>query len=475
MPNTPDQAVHQPSVIGLCWEKILQIGLSKEMPANQYRRGYAYNLMNFTGLCLSISRLLFMIFLSREPYSTGDLLVNALPIVFCLLLMLWAGLHLYSLTKLFSFLLFPLLLFYIGIRVHDRGVLAYFAPYLIYPFYFLNNRKKILAAFSVSALFFLASFATEIFHHILPTHKHNPPLEIISVIGSLILIFISLRSIKSQTRHYERDLRKQSRALEIYGKSIKRQHEAMLQQRDRLEESNLVKDKLFSIISHDLRVPIQGLQLLFSSEENTEEAIIKLRENLPELRAELARTADLFENLLNWARLQMQDTVLRPQWVNMQELAMAVKEAFVFKAGQKGVGFDIVFPESNAYTDKNMMEIVLRNLVSNAVKYSRKGGTIYVRGILEEDQYLLEVEDEGVGIDKSSLHKIQSKNFYTSPGTKNEIGTGLGLIICKDLVEKCGGDLLLVSTKQAGTIVTIRLPQKNEHKDPSAMQAGLYS
>jgi signal transduction histidine kinase len=447
------------SLLKQWWQQIGEIGLSADMPAYQYRRGYAYNQMNFAGLCLSLIRLSFMVFVDRS-YSPWDLFVNALPAIFCGLMAIWMAYRVYSMTKLFSFLLFPLLLFYITLDVHDRGIVAAFIPYLIYPFFFLHNRKKILFTFSVSAICFAGSFTVEIFQIANPLHRHNPPLELISVAGSLILTFISLYAIKYQVWMYERTILKQAAGLEVRNASIRRQNRVMVHQKDKLEETNRTKDRLFSIISHDLRVPIEGLQLLFASEANTKEALVKLEENLPELKAELKKTATLFRNLLDWAKIQMRETVIESQPVNLQDLVLQVTEQLHDKASVKGVCIDVSVPAAPLNSDKNILEIVVRNLLSNAIKFSGPGSPIFVRGYREEGSYIMEIEDRGVGIDAVCLQRIQSKSFHTSRGTEQEKGTGLGLIICEDLIEKCGGRMMMESEKGKGTVVRIVLEEE---------------
>ena len=447
------------SLLQQWWQKIGEIGLSPDMPAYQYRRGYAYNQMNFAGLCLSVIRLSFMTFVSRS-YSPWDLFVNALPAIFCGLMAIWMAYRVYSMTKLFSFFLFPLLLLYITIEVHDRGVVAYFIPYLIYPFFFLHNRKKILVTFSVAAICFAASFTVEVYHIHNPLREHNPPLELISIAGSLLLTFISLIAIKYQVWMYEKTILKQAAELEVRNASIRRQNRVMVHQKDKLEETNRTKDRLFSIISHDLRVPIEGLQLLFASEANTKESLVKLEENLPELKAELKKTATLFKNLLDWAKIQMRETVIESQPVNLQELVLQVTEQLHDKASGKGVCIDVSVPAEPLNSDKNILEIVVRNLLSNAIKFSGSGSPIFIRGYREEGFYMLEVEDRGVGIDAACLQRIQSKSFHTSAGTEQEKGTGLGLIICEDLIEKCGGRMMIVSEKGKGTMVRIALAEE---------------
>ncbi|HEY4063797.1 MAG TPA: ATP-binding protein [Puia sp.] len=446
------------SLLHQWWQRIGEIGLSSDMPAYQYRRGYAYNQMNFAGLCLSLSRLGFMAFVVRS-YSAWDLFVNSLPAIFCGLMAVWMAYRVYSMTKLFSFFLFPVLLFYIIVQVHDRGVVAYFIPYLIYPFFFLHNRRKILITFSVAAICFAASFAVEVFHIFNPLHRHNPPLEMISVLGSLILTFFSLFAIKYQVWMYEKTILQQAAELEVRNASIRRQNRVMVHQKDKLEETNRTKDKLFSIISHDLRVPIEGLQLLFASEANTKESLVKLEENLPELRAELKKTSALFKNLLDWAKVQMRETAVRAQPVNLQEMILQVTEQLHDKICGKGVVIDVSVPPEPINSDKNILEIVIRNILSNAIKFSGAGAPIFIRGQFEEEQFVLEIEDRGVGIDAVCLQRIQNKSFHTSPGTGQEKGTGLGLIICEDLIEKCGGRMVIESEPGKGTVVRIELEE----------------
>jgi signal transduction histidine kinase len=456
--NNIKKAPFKTSLLHHWWQQIGEIGLSADMPTSQYRRGYAYNQMNFTGLCLSGTRLIFLLFSSRA-YTSWDIFVNALPVICCLLMGVWMAFRVYSMTKLFSFFLFPLLLFYVSVEVHDRGVVAYFIPYLIYPFFFLRNPRKIVVTFSVAAICFGGSFTVEVFHFYNLRHEHNPPLELISFFGSLVLIFISLYAIKFQVWMYEKTIMKQTSELEVRNASIRRQNALMALQKEKLEESNRTKAKLFSIISHDLRVPIRGIQLLFATGTNTKESLAKLEENLPELRAELKKTSSLFENLLNWAKIQMQETVVLEEPVILRDLALQVTHLLQQKANRKGVSIEVTVSQEPLYSDKNILEIVLRNLLSNAIKFSGQGAHIFVRGRKEEGHYLLEVEDQGVGIDADGLLKVQGKSFHSSPGTKNEKGTGLGLIICTDLIEKCGGTLMMESEKGKGTVVRIVLPQ----------------
>ena len=110
-----------------------------------------------------------------------------------------------------------------------------------------------------------------------------------------------------------------------------------------------------------------------------------------------------------------------------------------------------------------MLEIVLRNLISNAIKFTETDDSIAISGEWQQDAFTIKVTDTGSGMSEEAINKIQSNSFYTSPGTRNEKGTGLGLIICKDLIERCHGNLSIESTRGKGTTLSIVLPQNGVH------------
>jgi signal transduction histidine kinase len=284
---------------------------------------------------------------------------------------------------------------------------------------------------------------------------HDRALELISLAGSMVLSFITLYSIKFQVWHYEKKIRRQKNELEAMNDTISREKE-------KLKESNRVRDKLFSIISHDLRVPIQGLHLMLSNESHQEAGLAVLAENLPELRAELKKTSQLFDDLLDWSRLQISNNDFVAQKINMPELASKVRETLHYAAFEKDIRVEVAIKDNWMYADRDMMEIVLRNLLSNAIKFTPCDGTVVITGLVEQDTYLLRVEDSGTGIDAPAMEKIMEREFYTSSGTCSEKGSGLGLIICSELVEKCRGYLSIHSTIGKGTLVSVSIPHPQE-------------
>ncbi len=190
---------------------------------------------------------------------------------------------------------------------------------------------------------------------------------------------------------------------------------------------------------------------MLSDASDPQTGLSLLSENLPELRAELKKTSQLFDDLLDWSRLQISNKAFSPQKVDVAELAFKVRETLYHVASEKEIRIAIAISDASMYSDKDMMENVLRNLVSNANTSTPAGGVISITAQVEQNTYTLQVEDDGIGIDAVALEKIMGREFYTSYGTRNEKGTGLGLLICSELVEKCQGYLSIHSTVGKGT------------------------
>jgi two-component system, sensor histidine kinase and response regulator len=435
------------------WQKIGHIGLTPDIKPFERGKGLVFNYLNFFGLCISIIRVLYMLFISNTTYSAFQILINVLPFAGCVIMMVMMHLKKHAVTIYFSFLVFPALIFYIFMVTKDRGILFYLIPYMIYPFFFLNRKRKIIPAFILVAVFFTFSFIVEGLQHN-KGHDHDLYLELISFSGSMILMFFSLYSIKYQVWHYQEKIKKQK-------KEIEERNEQLAAQAARLDETNKIKDKVFSIISHDMNTPIQGLQLLFEHEENPEEMIGSLMEVLPELKNELKKTSDLFENLLCWAKMQIREAEVVTEQMDVGELGTRIQNSLNDKARKKGVQIENLLSDTKIYGDKYILEIVLRNLVSNAIKFSGNEDKITINGLQEKNAYVLKVTDTGIGMNEDSIKKINSNSFYTSAGTQNEKGTGLGLIICKDLIEKCNGFINIESTVGKGTAISIYLPVMN--------------
>ncbi len=425
-------------------KRFFHLGLRQDLPDYLYAQGLVFNILNFTGLICAIIRFFYVVVFLAKDYSTFFLVLNFMPVLLCITMIALMYKRAYVSTVYFSFGVFPAMLLTMGLYTGDRGVLFYLFPYMIYPFFFLNSRRKVMLTFTLTALLFITGFIIEMYRHKRIIHTHDTTLELISLSGAFLLAAVSLYSIKFQLWRYQDKVMQQKNEIEA--------------QRLTLENSNRIKDKVFSIISHDLKAPLQSLYLMFEYEENPAEHSKLLQEMLPELKTELKKTSDLFDNLLNWARLQIMEASVNLVQTNVASLTSMVTENLSKRAAEKGILIQQEVSEATITADKDILEIVLRNLVSNAIKFSGKNDVITISGKKKKGFFEIGVSDTGVGITADNLSKIESSNFFTSYGTQHEKGTGLGLIICRDLVAKCSGNLSIQSEFGKGTHVSVLLP-----------------
>jgi len=229
-----------------------------------------------------------------------------------------------------------------------------------------------------------------------------------------------------------------------------------------LRKANLSKDKFFSILAHDLRNPIGGLvsisELLARRFDQLEPS--RIRELCRLLQDGASQSAELLECILQWARAQTGRLEVHPSCIRLYELC----EGIVGLQSPAAAGKEIriatqVPPDAAAYADENMVATVLRNLVSNAVKFTPRGGEVLLSTREEGCWQLLSVSDTGVGMGPEELKNLFRIDVHFScPGTESERGHGMGLILCKELVELNKGGFSVVSEPMRGSTFSFRLP-----------------
>ncbi|WP_223549342.1 tetratricopeptide repeat-containing sensor histidine kinase [Aestuariivivens sp. NBU2969] len=237
------------------------------------------------------------------------------------------------------------------------------------------------------------------------------------------------------------------------------QHEADLEQIKHLENINNVKDKLFSIISHDLKdslSSINGFIDLLKDDTLSKEEFDNL---IPELSDNASNASLLLFNLLNWSKSQMQSLEPKPSLFDIQEVFEDKVNLVEQRMAQKGINLIDHSLRDFAYADRSMIEIVIQNLLANALKFCNKGDTITVSNHISNGSCILSIADTGVGISKENLGKLFKSSTFTTAGTNNEKGTGLGLSICKELVELNNGKIWVESTLNVGTTFYVQLPK----------------
>ncbi len=238
---------------------------------------------------------------------------------------------------------------------------------------------------------------------------------------------------------------------------------------DKLSELNITKDKFFSIIAHDLKGPIGNLSLIIRMlheeyDDFTEQERIKFLNNLKDSSDNIFK---LLENLLVWSRSQSGNMTFEPRMFDLNKLIKSVVKLLRLSADNKGISI-IYYSEIDfeIFADPNLIKTVVRNLLSNAIKFTLQGGRIEINAELKYSDdnttsVLVSVNDSGLGMDAQKLEQLfKIEHNVSTPGTNREIGTGLGLILCKEFVNMHGGEIWVESHLGAGSTFFFTLPNK---------------
>lgn len=226
-----------------------------------------------------------------------------------------------------------------------------------------------------------------------------------------------------------------------------------------LLSSNNTKTRLFSIISHDLRNPLISIKSSVSVIREPEFPEEEKSVLLAELEKRVDYAMNLMNNLLIWSRTQLNGIQFQPEIIEIGELAKQVTNQMEAMAQLKKVSIQLNFLNVPVLVnvDKNMIEIVLRNLISNAIKFTQAGGFVKVHGAIIQGKFIVTVADSGVGIEHDALEKIRNQIFYTTPGTEKEKGSGLGLMLSREFLLRHQAELMIDSSPGAGTRISFKL------------------
>ncbi len=225
---------------------------------------------------------------------------------------------------------------------------------------------------------------------------------------------------------------------------------------------NTDKDRFMSILAHDLKSPFNGLlgfsDLLSLNIRNYD--IDKIEKYAGIINKTAKSTYNLLEDLLLWARSQSGKIPFEPQITSLFDVCEIVVDGLKLNAKTKNI--NIKFPtdkELLIYSDIDMLKTVLRNLISNAIKFTHNNGHIEIHAVETETHMIISVSDDGIGLSAKSKEKLfDVSGSFTTKGTENESGTGLGLLLCKEFIEKHGGELKVESQEGYGSIFCFKLP-----------------
>ncbi len=233
-------------------------------------------------------------------------------------------------------------------------------------------------------------------------------------------------------------------------------------QYQKLRELNATKDKFFTIISHDIRNPITSILMMaeilkYSSDRLSKE---ELGDKIGSIIEAIKRVFALFDNLLRWSRSQTGSISFIPENIVLSTLVDKVSTLLDMELSNKSIRFSTAIPDDLVvFGDRNMLETVFRNLISNSIKFSHINGEIKVLTEVQNKEAVVTIRDNGVGINKDDIKKLfRIDENYKTKGTANEMGSGLGLLLCKEFVEKHGGQVWVESVEGKGSDFKFTVP-----------------
>ncbi|RKY80879.1 hypothetical protein DRQ07_05110 [candidate division KSB1 bacterium] len=278
---------------------------------------------------------------------------------------------------------------------------------------------------------------------------------ILIVANTILKMYKSQRKINSELEIANSKIKEDEKKLEKINKKQKK----LLKE---LEELNLTKDKFFSIVAHDIKSPLQvqlsGARLLSDRINDMDKE--KIREIALELKKNTMHLFDLLENLLSWSKLQQGRMEYKPVRIQLSDMLESIISLMEPGAVQKNIEIKTeVDKDIFIKADANMVKSVIQNLISNSIKFTNSGGYVSVKAKKTGDNVKIICEDNGVGIPENLLKDIFRLDKTSSRlGTEGEKGTGLGMVLCKEFVEKNKGEISIESTEGKGTKVVVILP-----------------
>jgi PAS domain S-box-containing protein len=230
-----------------------------------------------------------------------------------------------------------------------------------------------------------------------------------------------------------------------------------------LQQINATKDKFFSIIAHDLRGPLAGLMGLaqIMAEDLSTLTMSEIQGIAFDMKNSATNLFRLLENLLNWARMQKGRITFTPEIMVLLPVVGESVEILREQAKTKKIQIDLDIPDDlEAYADKNIFQTIIRNLVSNAIKFTHRGGNVLISAFRATDREVqISIRDTGIGMDQELVDNLFRIDVKTNrKGTEGELSTGLGLLLCKEFVEKHSGKIWVESKEGKGTVFHLSLP-----------------
>lgn len=288
-------------------------------------------------------------------------------------------------------------------------------------------------------------------------------LFILVVMLIVVLLVFSVSYNYKKAKLYAAELNEKNEQIKEHANSVDRLNEQILGQNTILEEDNSLKNKLLSIISHDLRHPLTNTKSIIDLINLNLVSNQEARHLFHHLEAQYTRSVNLLDNLLYWIRSQVHDGRVIKQEVNIRQLINSLIDEQKLSLQKKEIqAGNLIDAGLELYAEQEVLKIIFRNLLSNAVKFTNRYGSVIFEAVSTGNEIKISVKDNGMGMNPSTLSRIQGLSHFTSKGTADEDGSGMGLILIRDLIKKINGSLSIQSNYGEGSIFTVALAIVNE-------------
>jgi signal transduction histidine kinase len=443
---------------------IKSLGYSDTLGQYELQKLGIFNQLNFFQLLAGAFILCTCLF--HHQFPGWACIVACMPALINALVLYLNKRYMHQAALIAYFILQPLATSFVFMNSLNLGQDLYFILYGILAVFFLKDIGFMIFSICFSMLnFFILSVVLKQF--IYELENINNFLYLVNEGVSIIFIFYGLYLIKKENTAYQvsmhdknNDLQQKNAKILLQTYKIKENASLLEKQTQELTELNALKNKLFSIISHDLKAPMYAMRNFFGEVQQNNMPARELRKMIPGVVNDLTYTTSLMDNLLQWSKAQMQSDAVYPQKVNIGNSITETVKLLNRQSAAKQINIEMDAAEGVfGFMDKDMLNLVLRNLISNAIKFTPENGNIKIG--VHENCTIVEVyvQDSGTGISPEALKKINGNDFYSTKGTANESGTGLGLKLCKEFMARNGGQLYIESKPGEGSTFSFSLPK----------------
>ena len=438
-------------------EEIKSLGFTLTMDELEKGKLSVFNQLNFFQFFTGIVVPLFCFF-GNSKFPISAFFVASLPAGVSFLVLILNFSFRYEAGMITYFILYPLVTSVVYMTGMNLGVELYFILNGILAVFFLPLISQMLFSVGLSMVSYLVLVVINKEYNF-QLHSSNFFLYLFNQITAILFIFYALFLIKKENNLYQFGILATNKVLKETNDKIEKQKAEIEEKATELSELNSLKNKLFSVISHDMKTPMYALRNLFRSMQQQNMSGAEIKAIIPDVVTDLNYTTGLMENLLHWVKSQMNSASVSPDELNMEEIMDNAIQVHNLQASTKKISITREMETSfHVYADKDMVTLVLRNLLSNAIKFTPAKGKIIISLKMESPNGRVSVIDNGIGMDQEALERIQGNNYYSTNGTAKEIGTGLGLMLSKDFIAKNGGSLLVESEPGKGSVFSFTLP-----------------